>query len=136
MGIYAGGTFQPTTKEVLEQKGQLLKFARKFPKEINPVMWTKMIREITQRLNLTPEKIDHYFFTQLNINSIHETLDNLGIEHERAHTIMDHYGYTGSACIPMALDDAKQKGKLKEGDLVAFIGSGGGLAFASAIFRL
>ncbi|TSA27712.1 MAG: ketoacyl-ACP synthase III [Ignavibacteriales bacterium] len=136
MGIYAGGTFQPTTKEVLEQKGQLLKFARKFPKEINPVMWTKMIREITQRLNLTPEKIDHYFFTQLNINSIHETLDNLGIEHERAHTIMDHYGYTGSACIPMALDDAEQKGKLKEGDVVAFIGSGGGLAFASAIFRL
>ncbi|MDP2038538.1 MAG: 3-oxoacyl-[acyl-carrier-protein] synthase III C-terminal domain-containing protein [Ignavibacteria bacterium] len=35
----------------------------------------------------------------------------------------------------MALDDANRKGKLKEGDLIMFMGSGGGLAFASAIFK-
>jgi 3-oxoacyl-[acyl-carrier-protein] synthase III len=136
MGIYAGGTYQPITQSVIDQKDQLLKFVRKFPKEINPITWTKMINELLQQNNLTPQQIDHYFFTQLNINSIKETLDNLNVPQERAHTIMEYFGYTGSACIPMALDDAKQKGKLKEGDLAVFMGSGGGLAFASAIFKL
>jgi len=49
---------------------------------------------------------------------------------------MHYYGYTGSACIPMAFNDAWEKGRLNAGDLVFFIGSGGGLAFASAAFRL
>ncbi|MEK6552548.1 MAG: 3-oxoacyl-[acyl-carrier-protein] synthase III C-terminal domain-containing protein, partial [Bacteroidota bacterium] len=135
MGIYAGGTYKPITEEVITQKDHLLKFAKKFPKEINPVMWTKMVGKLIARVNLTPQGINHYFFTQLNINSINETLDNLNVPRECAHTIMDRYGYTGSACIPMALDDANKKGKLNEGDLIVFMGSGGGLAFASAIFK-
>jgi len=135
MGIYAGGTYQPVTNEVISKKDHLLKFAKKFPKEINPITWTRMITDLTQRLNVTPQDVNNYFFTQLNINSINETLDNLKVPHERAHTIMEYFGYTGSACIPMALDDANKKGKLKEGNLIVFMGSGGGLAFASAIFR-
>jgi hypothetical protein len=41
---------------------------------------------------------------------------------------MEKYGYTGSACIPMALDDAIERGKVKRGDLVVMIqpGRGGG----------
>jgi 3-oxoacyl-[acyl-carrier-protein] synthase-3 len=35
----------------------------------------------------------------------------------------------------MAFHDAVEKGKVKRGDLITFIGSGGGLAFASAAFR-
>lgn len=135
MGIYAGGTKFPITQQVLDQKDHLLKFVRKFPKEINPVTWTKMINELSTRVNISPIQIQNYFFTQLNINSIYETLDNLNVPRERAHTIMEYFGYTGSACIPMALDDANKKGKLKEGDLIMFMGSGGGLAFASAIFK-
>lgn len=135
MGIYAGGTKFPITQQVLDQKDHLLKFVRKFPKEINPVTWTKMINDLSTRVNVSPIQIQNYFFTQLNINSIYETLDNLNVPRDRAHTIMEYFGYTGSACIPMALDDANQKGKLKEGDLIMFMGSGGGLAFASAIFK-
>ena len=135
MGIYAGGTYQPITQEVVSNKDHMLKFVRKFPKEINPLTWTRMIKDLTDRLKVTPQQIDNYFFTQLNINSINETLDNLNVPHDKAHTIMEYFGHTGSACIPMALDDANKKGKLKEGDLIVFMGSGGGLAFTSAVFR-
>lgn len=136
MGIYAGGTAHPITQGVIDNKDHLLKFVVKFPKELNPRIWTKMILDLTGRINVTPMDVKHYFFTQININSIYETCDNLGVPHERAHTIMDRYGYTGSACIPMALDDARKKGELKEGDLAVFMGSGGGLAFACSIFKL
>ncbi len=136
MGIYAGGTHLPVTQKVLENKDHLLKFVKKFPKETNPITWTRMIKGACNELNIKPDDIDHYFITQININSIWETLDNLEVERKKGHTIMEKYAYTGSACIPMAFDDANKKGLIKKGDLVLFIGSGGGLAFALSIFRM
>ncbi len=135
MGIYAGGAHLPITPTVLQQQDQYLKFVRKFPKELNPEIWQKMVRQMADAIGVQPADVDHFFFTQLNINSIHQTMDELGLPRERAHTIMDRFGYTGSACIPMALDDAVTQHKLRRGDLIFFIGSGGGVAFASAAFR-
>lgn len=135
MGIYAGGTAQPVTQDVVAKKDHLLKFVQKFPKELNPEMWSSMAADLTARIGSNPGAVDHYFLTQININSIWETMDKLAVEREKAHTIMQYYGYTGSACIPLAFDDAVTKGKVKRGDLLVFIGSGGGLAFASAAFR-
>jgi len=94
-----------------------------------------MITELVKKQGLTPRDIDLLFLTQININSIRETLDNLGLSMENTHTVMDRYGYTGSACIPMALAEAVELGKVKKNDLVVFMGSGGGLAFAAAAFR-
>ena len=136
MGIYGGGTRRPVTPQVLEERGHQLVFAKKFPKEINPLTWTRMVKALTGDLGLSPLQIDHYVFTQLNIHSIWETLDNLGVPRERGHTIMDRVGYTGSACIPMAFDDLVRGGGTKPGDTVCFVASGGGLSFATAIFDL
>ena len=135
MGIYAGGTHQPVTHEVIDEKAHLLQFVKRFPSELNPNMWSDMALELARRSQTRVEDVAQFFFTQININSIWATLDKLGLPRERAHTVMHEYGYTGSACIPMALDEALQLGKIKRGDLIYFIGSGGGLAFASAAFR-
>ncbi len=136
MGIYAGGTHAPTTPKVLEDHRHQLVFAKKFPKTLNPEMWSGMAQHLNQVLKLSSSDVAKYFITQININSIRATMDILGEPHEKAHTVMHHYGYTGSACIPMAFNDAWEKGLVRTGDLVYFIGSGGGLAFASAAFRL
>ena len=74
------------------------------------------------------------FFTQINLTSIRETMHALGLPWERTHCVMDRYAYTGSACIPMCLAEADAQGRLKPRDLVVFMGSGGGLAFACAAF--
>lgn len=136
MGIYAGGTHEPVTPEVLERHGHQLQFVHKFPKTLNPEIWTQMAGTLCAKNNISPTDIDHYFITQININSIWETMDRLGVPRERAATIMHEYGYTGSACIPMAFDQWTQQGKVKPGDKVLFIGSGGGLAFGAALFEL
>jgi len=136
MGIYGGGTAQPLSTDVLQEKDHQLKFVHRFPKEVNPETWTAMAKNLNQKLDVQSSDVHKYFITQLNINSIWETLDNLGESKEKAHTIMHYYGYTGSACIPMAFHDAFEKKLVGAGDLVYFIGSGGGLAFASAAFRL
>jgi 3-oxoacyl-[acyl-carrier-protein] synthase-3 len=50
--------------------------------------------------------------------------------------IMQKYGYTDSAGIPMALDDAIELGKIKRGDLVVMIQSGLGWNQAAAAIRM
>ncbi len=135
MGIYTGGTKSPSTPEKILRKDHSLKFVKKIPKKINPQIWTKMISKVCKSINIPPEEIDHYFFTQININAIWETLDNLGADRKKGYTIMDRFGYTGSACIPMALNDVYEKNMLKKGDNIIFMGSGGGLAFACAAFK-
>jgi 3-oxoacyl-[acyl-carrier-protein] synthase-3 len=133
--IYSGGAKNPVNEQVLEEKTHLLQFVHKFPKELNPKTWTRMIQTLCGRVGISPQEVGRFFITQININAIHETLDNLGISHERAEYVMHHYGYTGSACIPMALDQANKAGKIQRGDYLMFIGSGGGLAFAGALFK-
>ena len=135
MGIYAGGTKTPISDAAIANNDHQLKFVKKFPKELNPLMWTKMVTESVNRAGYQVSDIDKIFLTQININSIRETLDKLGLTMEHTHTVMDRYGYTGSACIPMALAEANEQGQLKKGDLVVFMGSGGGLAFATTVFK-
>lgn len=135
MGIYGGGSKMPLTEEVLQNRDHQLKFLKRFPKELNPDMWTLMTLNLCKRLNIEPSDINQFLMTQININSIWETMERLNLPLDRAHTIMHNYGYMGSAAIPIALDDALEKGKIKAGDWVFFIGSGGGLAFASAAVK-
>ena len=132
MGIYGGGSNMPITEGVIQNRDHQLKFLKRFPKELNPDMWTMMTLNLCKRLNIEPVEINQFLMTQININSIWETMERLNLPLDRAHTIMHNYGYTGSAAIPIALDDALEKGKIKRGDRIFFIGSGGGLAFASA----
>ncbi len=130
MGIYAGGVKTPVTQEVLDNKDHLLKFVKKFPKELNPITWERMIRKVVADGGHELSSVKQVFFTQININSIRATMEALHLPMEKAQTIMSYYGYTGSACIPMALNEAHNQGKLDRGDLIVFMGSGGGLAFA------
>ncbi|ANQ52635.2 ketoacyl-ACP synthase III [Flammeovirga sp. MY04] len=136
MGIYAGASHQPTTPEVIENGDHQLKFIKRFPGDLNHTMWAKMARDLCEEINISPSDVDHYFFTQLNINSIIETMKLLDQPMEKTTTVMHQNGYTGSACIPMAFDEAIQKKKVKKGDLVFLIGSGGGLTFGSIAYQL
>lgn len=136
MGIYAGGSKTPLTLEVLNTNQQKLQFVKKIPAEINPTVWVEMITQLCDKEGVLVKDVDHFFFTQININVIHQTLDTLGVNREKAITIMHDYGYTGSACIPMAYAIAENKEhRIKDGDLLIFMGSGGGLAFACSLFK-
>ncbi|MGI9076522.1 MAG: 3-oxoacyl-[acyl-carrier-protein] synthase III C-terminal domain-containing protein [Gemmatimonadaceae bacterium] len=74
------------------------------------------------------EDVDLWLWTQVNLSTIRMVMIRLDLPMDRAHTIMHRWGYTGSACLPMALDDAVRLGKLSEGNLVMLTESGAGLA--------
>ena len=80
--------------------------------------------------------IDFAIFTQVRKPSIELVMAELGLPMERTHTVMEKWGYTGSACVPIALDDAIEQGKLASGDLLVMVGSGVGYNQAGAAFRM
>lgn len=135
MGIYEGGSACPVSVASVEQQSNKLLFAKKFPKELNPLMWTEMIRSVAEKGGFEVSEIKRAYMTQININQIWETMDNLGLPRETATTIMRTYGYTGSAAIGMAMDISIRQGDLKPGDIFVMMGSGGGLTFACNAFR-
>ena len=131
MGLYAGGSARPMTHEVIEKKQHLLDFAKKIPIETNGTHWPRLAHILLDRIHKTAAEVKCFFMTQININSINEALDNLKVPRERSHNIMNRYGYTGSAAVGMALADAVRDHKLKKGDLLILLGSGGGLSMAA-----
>lgn len=135
MGIYAGGTKNPISPETVAKKMHLLQFTKRIPPETNGIHWPRLTNAILDRVGATSNDVQHYFFTQININSIVEAMQKLNQPMSKAHNVMDKYGYTGSACIPMALADATSLHKLKKGDLVMVLGSGGGMSMAAMAMR-
>ena len=136
MGIYAGGTRMPLTDTVLcEGRWNRVRFAQRYPPEVNIEGWPRIIREVLVKSNLTLEDFALFLFTQVNLSTIKEVMSVLELPMERTHTVMQKWGYTGSACIPMALDDAVRAGKVKSGDNLIMCASGGGLNMACVAFR-
>jgi 3-oxoacyl-[acyl-carrier-protein] synthase-3 len=136
MGIYAGGSFMPITEEVLrEGRWTKVRFAKKYPPEVNLNGWPQIVSDVLAKCDLALSDVGLFLFTQVNLSTIKEVMKGMDVPMTRTHTIMGKWGYTGSACIPMVLDDAVREGKLKRGDVVVMCASGGGLNMACAAFR-
>lgn len=136
LGIFAGGSKSPITPEVLENGYyNKVRFAKRTPPEINFEGWQRIVKELLARENLTLDDVNLFLWTQVNLSTIKDVMNALNQPMEKTHTIMDKWGYTGSACIPMVLHDALSNGKLKRGDIVVLCASGGGINMAAMIFR-
>jgi 3-oxoacyl-[acyl-carrier-protein] synthase-3 len=131
MGIFAGGTREPITAQVLaDGSTNRLRFAKKYPPEVNIIGWPKIVNDVLAKAGLALGDVDMFLWTQVNLSTIRIVMNEMQIPEHKTHTIMHKWGYTGSACIPMVLHDALEAGKIKRGDNVVMCASGGGLNMA------
>lgn len=135
-GIFSGGTAEPASVESVQAGRTTVKMLERYPPEINHEGWPRLVRKVAVAGDFAVSDIDFLIFTQVRKPSIELVMADLGLPMERTHTVMEDWGYTGSACIPMALCDAMAKGKIGSGQLVVFIGSGVGYNQAGAAFRM
>lgn len=129
MGVFAGGTAEPITEAVVRDGVRnRLRFVEKYPREVNEEGWPRLARSVLARAGRDVTDVACWLWTQVNRSTIEVVMARLGVPMARAHTVMHKWGYTGAACLPMALDDAVRAGRLGDGDLVMLTGSGAGLA--------
>ncbi|MGE5384848.1 MAG: 3-oxoacyl-ACP synthase III family protein, partial [Betaproteobacteria bacterium] len=135
-GIYSGGTFEPASEESVRAGRTKVKMVKPYPPDLNLEGWPRLFKKLADENDFTADDVDQILFTQVNKSTIEAVAKTCGVPVEKCHMVMDKYGYTGSACIAMALDDAVQLGKVKHGDLVVMIGSGVGYNMAAVAFRM
>jgi 3-oxoacyl-[acyl-carrier-protein] synthase-3 len=81
------------------------------------------------------EHIDLFIPHQANMRIIRAMAAHLNVSMEKIICNVDRYANTGSASIPLALEDAWSDGRIKEGTIVVFTSLGGGLAAGSVVVR-
>ncbi len=136
VGVYAGGTRAPVTRELLDAGRWGLELLQKLPGDRNVKLWPPLVRRLLARTGSTMADVDHLLFTQINRWVIEQVMAELGAPMERTTCIMDRYGYTGSACVPMALATALREGRVHSGDRVVLVASGAGLAVGACMVDL
>ena len=85
---------------------------------------------------LGPDDISLMVPHQANLRIIQAACQRLGIPEERTAVVIDRYGNTSSASIPLALlRRPSRHGRVNDGDHLLLTGFGGGMTWASAVFR-
>jgi 3-oxoacyl-[acyl-carrier-protein] synthase-3 len=84
---------------------------------------------------LTADDIAMLVPHQANARIIVAACQRLGIPEERTAVVIDRYGNTSSASIPLALHDVLLHDRVHNGDHVLLTGFGGGMTWASAVLR-
>ena len=114
-----------------------VKMYERYPPEINNEGWPRLVRAGREERRLRRQR---HRFPHLHpgAQADHRAGDGRPrpADVRRRTRSWRQWGYTGSACIPMALDDALQEKKIKPGDLVVLVGSGVGYNQAAAAFRV
>jgi 3-oxoacyl-[acyl-carrier-protein] synthase-3 len=87
------------------------------------------------RAGLRAQDVDLFVPHQANARIITAASARLGIPDDRCVVTIDRYGNTSSASIPLALADALESGRIRDGSVVLLSGFGGGMTWASAVLR-
>jgi 3-oxoacyl-[acyl-carrier-protein] synthase-3 len=133
--IPSGGTAEPATEESVRAGRTRVRMAQRYPPEINHEGWPRLVRKLAADTGFAVGDINFIIFTQVRKPSIELVMQDLGLPLTRTHTIMEECGYTGSACIPMALDAAREKQLIGPGSLLVLVGSGVGYNQAAVAMR-
>jgi 3-oxoacyl-[acyl-carrier-protein] synthase-3 len=93
------------------------------------------INETLAFAQMTLDEVDLVVLHQANMRIINLVVEDLGIAPQKVFNNLEYYGNTSAASIPLAFDQAHQRGLLRRGTRVLFSGFGGGLAWGTALMR-
>ncbi|WP_068619438.1 beta-ketoacyl-ACP synthase III [Paenibacillus tuaregi] len=89
--------------------------------------------EVLRKAGISKEEVDLFVPHQANIRIIHSAMERLGLPEEKCVINVDKYANTSAASIPLALVEAAEEGRMKEGDTLLLVGFGGGLTWGASV---
>jgi len=133
------------TPEVFERGGHLLQFygplhgnreeARAFVQEFNRI-GAGNFRTAAERANVGLDDIDFVVTVNSSRRHIRKFLEGLGLDAERSSVnLVSETGLLGSADVFYNLDQARRRGWVKKGDLVALCSVAGGYSWGTTLLR-
>jgi 3-oxoacyl-[acyl-carrier-protein] synthase III len=131
----SGGAAVPMTEAILADRTHFVQMAGR---EVFKHAVRSMSEAADRALDgarLTGDDIDLLIPHQANIRIIEATAKHAGLPMDKVYVNVDRFGNTSSASIPIALDEAIERGQIKEGSTVLLVAFGAGFTWASMIVR-
>src|SRR5712691_11839370 len=95
----------------------------------------EVCEKLLARNGVTAGDIDCFIPHQANLRIITATADRLGLKPESVIINIDRYGNTTAGTIPLAMQTAREEGKLQKGDLVMLASVGAGFTVGATLMR-
>jgi 3-oxoacyl-[acyl-carrier-protein] synthase-3 len=130
-----GGSLNPPSRDTVDkrmhyvhQEGQaVFKYAVRRMGESS--------RAILERNGLNGSSLDLFVAHQANLRIVTAASQKLGMDNQKVVTNIHKYGNTTAATIPLAVGDALDEGRLKNGNLVLFASVGAGYTIGTVLVR-
>lgn len=131
----AGGSRHPTTAETVASGDHYIKMQGQevFKRAVRAVV--DSASATIERAGVSVDDIAWFVPHQANSRIVDSAAGRLGIADERVIMNIEQYGNTSSASIPLALFEAVDNGRVRDGDLILLSGFGAGMTWASAVVR-
>jgi 3-oxoacyl-[acyl-carrier-protein] synthase III len=135
VGLPAGGSRLPASQDTIDEGLHYLKMQ-------GQEVFRRAVRTVVESVNVTVERsgvtiddIAWFIPHQANLRIIEAAASRLGMPRERTVVNIERYGNTSAASIPLALSEAADDGRIRDGDLVLMSGMGAGMAWGSVVVR-
>ena len=96
----------------------------------------QVTRSLLERHDLSIDDVNLLVMHQANLRINEVAQRALELPDERVHNIIQEYGNTTSATLPLCFHHAREAGKAEPGSLVAFTALGAGLHWGSVLLQL
>ena len=96
----------------------------------------EVIEEALEATGLTADQISQFVCHQSNVRIINASKQRLGLPDEKVYINIDRFGNTSAGSVGLCLDELWRAGKIKRGDYVLFVAFGGGLTWATSVWKI
>jgi 3-oxoacyl-[acyl-carrier-protein] synthase-3 len=130
-----GGSRNPASRETVKKRLHFIKMKGNETFKVAVRTLESLVVESLKENKLKASDIALLIPHQANLRIIQATASRIGLPMEKVMINLDRYGNTSAASIPIALDEAVKRGKVRDGDYILLEAFGGGLTWASALIK-
>ncbi|AJS59269.1 3-oxoacyl-ACP synthase [Paenibacillus sp. IHBB 10380] len=131
--LEAGGSRLPASTATIESKQHFIYMNGREVFKFAVRVMGSATEAVLNKAGKTKEDIDLFVPHQANIRIIQSAMQRLDLPPEKCVINVDKYANTSAASIPLALVEAAEQGRMKEGDTVLMVGFGGGLTWGASV---
>jgi 3-oxoacyl-[acyl-carrier-protein] synthase-3 len=131
----AGGSKQPASIASIENREHFLKMNGKEIFKSAVRVMEKATRELLEANGLETQDVDHVIPHQANVRIVESMAQRLEIPLEKFFCNLDRHGNTSAASIPIAFDEACNRGIFSKGEIGVLVAFGAGLTWSATLVR-